>query len=280
VISDEPIVFPDGYSPKNYDKQYRGEVALAMALVHSMNVPTVRLFDLMGMRRTLNIVRRFDYTNDRSGWKLRPEPSICLGTVDISPLELAAAYIPFVNHGVGVRPTFVRSIRDRKRQFVYLHKPNERVVLSPENAYILATMLREAVRQGTGRSTIGAHFKGREGVPDLFGKTGTTNDCREAWFTGFTPDLVLSVLIAFDQPRTLGPKMTGSKVVGPTWAAIMERVLNTRDRWKMHLTKPEDVAMCSICSRSGLLATEWCDEEVYRIGFRKDTQPRRRCDYH
>ena len=141
---------------------------------------------------------------------------------------------------------------------------------------------------GTGKSTIGKWIqdetaKGRK-IPEVAGKTGTTNDCFDAWFAGYTPDVTLVINIGYDQNRSLGPKMTGGKVVGPIWTAMMDRILKTRSDWKMQFTVPSGVVVRDMCSRSGRLVSSNCynsgDDVFKNVAFKKGSEPTGNCPYH
>jgi membrane peptidoglycan carboxypeptidase len=138
-------------------------------------------------------------------------------------------------------------------------------------------MLMDVVKNGTGRRNVGDYFEGKT-VPAIAGKTGTTNGCVDAWFVGYTPDLVLAVWVGFNQVRSMGPGMTGSRCAGPLWSGIMEDVLATRDDWTMEFEVPEDIVFRDISSRTGLLldpaGLHGDEKKIARIPFVKGTEPR------
>ncbi len=286
VFIDEPLVFPDGYTPKNYENEFFGPTTLQEALEHSRNVVTIMLYQAIGQRRALSFVNKFDFTDTRPEWQYPDQMGIsaCLGTVSMPLLSLAAAYIPFVNKGIAIQPLGVRRITDAKNKVIKEFKPYERVVISPQTAYLIASVLQGAITRGTAYYPIGEYFEGRR-IPEIAGKTGTTNDCTDAWFIGYTPDLVIGVYVGFDRVRTLGPRMTGSTVAGPIWQSFLVRALKTRENWKMHCDVPEDIVFEDICSKSGLIATELCRNtpDVYvfeKMAFKKGTQPTITCTLH
>jgi membrane carboxypeptidase/penicillin-binding protein len=141
---------------------------------------------------------------------------------------------------------------------------------------------------GTAKTSIGKWLeeqkaKGRA-MPQMAGKTGTTNDCFVAWFSGFTPDLVLTIYIGYDQHRSLGPTMTGGRVVGPVWAATMDKILRTRTDWKMKFDVPPDIEFRDMCSKSGERATQACfdsgDDVFKNAAFKRGTEPNTDCTFH
>jgi penicillin-binding protein 1A len=189
-----------------------------------------------------------------------------------------------VNNGVGIEPLGVTRITDNNGKAVAELRPRELVVISPQTAYIETRMLLGAVERGTGAEPIGSYFEGKK-VPEIGGKTGTTNDCVDAWFVGFTPDLVIGVYVGFDQVRTLGPVMTGSRVAAPIWRDFLDRALKIRSDWHARIEEPDGIVYADVCSKSGLLATRGCyhasDAHVYRkMAFKAGSEPKETCTLH
>ena len=285
MIVDEPVAYPTlpgqkPYQPVNYEKAFFGPTTLIEALEHSRNVVTIRLFEAMGLKRALEFVRLFDFTQQQSRWSLPPEISICLGTIDVTPFEMAAAYQVFANQGVAVRPQFFRNATQKTGRVALPVRYEEEPLIDPIVAYQMQYILRQAVTRGTGQSTIGSRFASPP-YPPIAGKTGTTNDCRDAWFAGFTPELVIVVQVGFDRPRPMGPRMTGSKVAGPIWADAFERVFETRSSWKMSFDVPNGVEFADICGWSGQRTSDLChrwDHTIYRnVPFPRGAAPAQTC---
>ncbi len=285
VLDVETIIpsTPVDYKPRNYENQYFGATTLIEALEHSRNVSTVRLFLMMGVKKTLPQVCKFDYRPGDSGWraKFRPEVPVCLGSVDMTPYEVSAAYQTFVGQGIGRAPQYFSSILDTKQHPFLLPQPQEAIVVDPVVACQMIYMMRQVVLGGTGKFAIGDRFPSPP-YPPIAGKTGTTDDCTDAWFTGFTPDLVICCYVGFDTPRTLGPQMTGGKVAAPIWANIFNRIYATRDDWKMEFDAPSDVEKVDICAKTGKRASAVCDRLGHRlyegVPYRIGKAPRERCD--
>jgi penicillin-binding protein 1A len=289
VIQDEPLTFPDGYAPKNYEGRFYGPTCLQEALVKSRNVPTIKLFLEIGAKNAVPLYHRFNMVNRPSNWQLDPVPSMPLGTPNITPLELAAAYAVIANQGLGIQPHPIRrrfSTKDPTDSAI--EKPDKTQVLTPQGAYVTTRMMMDVIRLGTAKTTVGKWVeeqkaKGRK-IPELAGKTGTTNNCFVAWFVGFSPDLVLAVYVGYDQHRTMGPKMVGGKTVGPIWAAMMDRILQCRDDWKMEFDVPAGITFVDICSKSGKRPTEACfasgDTVFQHTAFKAGTEPTGACQYH
>lgn len=289
VLQDEPLTFPDGYAPKNYEGRFYGPTCLQEALVKSRNVPTIKLFLEIGPRNAVPLYHRFNMVNRPSNWDLDPVPSMPLGTPNVTPLELASAYAVIANAGEGIQPHPIRrrfSAKDPTDSAI--ERPERVRVLSPQAAYITTRMMMDVVRLGTAKTTVGKwaeeqRAKGRQ-IPEIAGKTGTTNNCFVAWFVGFTPDVVLAVYVGYDQHRSMGPKMVGGKTVGPIWAAMMDRILQSRTDWKMQFDVPPGITFADICSKSGKRPTEACyasgDTVFQHTAFKAGSEPTGSCQYH
>lgn len=277
VIMDDRLEFPNGYVPRNYENRYFGPMTLYEALAHSNNVVTIELFRALGFSTARKGYRAFDIVEPKPTWQLPPEMPLCLGTLNMTPLALAAAYATFPRGGIVAEPRSVTEVRDLDGRLVKRMRAREKRILSPQAAYITTDMLVAVVREGTGRSEIGQHLPYGP-YPRMGGKTGTTSDCVDAWFAGFTPELVLVVYVGFDQVRTMGVKMTGSRVAGPIWRRMMQRILDSRPgQWKMDFDVPPNIEFHDISSRTGLLASPagtYGDERILRnIPFRKGKAP-------
>ncbi|MBN1517190.1 PBP1A family penicillin-binding protein [Candidatus Sumerlaeota bacterium] len=277
VMPDEPITFGDNYTPQNYENRYFGPTALEEALEHSRNVPTIMLFREVGIDRSLDFVRKFDMLSEIHPWKLRPELPTCLGNTNVNLLELAAAYLPFANAGVGMAPRAALKIEDPAGVIVKEFKPVERRVINPETAFLMTTMLQGVMTRGTG-SNIAEELSSLTGLPQMAGKTGTTNDCVDAWFMGYTPQLVIGVYVGFDRNRSMGPQMTGSRVAGPVWAGILRRLHLEQPQWtaKKEFSEPENIIRCNIDKTTGLLAGPGTPSRniLRNVAFIKGTEPK------
>jgi len=215
TLFDAPVFFPGAdnrlsYSPKNYYPTYYGITTLAEGLERSFNVTAVKLLDLVGVDRVIDFAHRAGVESE-----LPPYPSLALGSADLSPLELAAAYASIANQGTYIRPYLIESVRTPEGQAMETHVPETRTVTSPDLAYVLTTMLEGVVDRGTARRLADLDV-------DLAGKTGTTNDYSNAWFVGFTPRYTMLVWVGYDQPKSMGRGMAGDKVAVPIWRAIAE----------------------------------------------------------
>jgi len=285
MFEDKEIVFSDGYSPKNYENRYFGFTTLEEALEHSRNVVTVLLYMALKPDRALPFVRRFDILEDAYQWNLARDTTVCLGSLTATPLSLTAAYLPFVNKGVGIRPYGIIRVLSQDGKLVLEPRKIEREILLQETAAQITYALRGVIERGTAASVINHEPLSPE-FPEVAGKTGTTNDYIDAWFIGYTPDLLIGVWVGFDKNISLGERMTGSRVAAPIWREIVLRAA-ALDQATASAKFPssENLVYIDICSKSGLLATSQCrnrqDTVVYEnLPFKRGTEPRDPCHYH
>lgn len=237
VINDAPVAYPANvpeglWRPRNYTGRHYGPTRLREALAHSRNVVSVRLLNAVGVDFTWRYCLRFGFTPEA----LPKNLSLALGTGSITPLELTAAYAAFANGGYRISPYVVERVLDAHGATVWQAprvvpcdtdcdavaaadaQPAPRAIPAGD-AYIVYTMLQSVIQTGT--ATRGKQL----GRPDLAGKTGTTNDERDAWFVGFNQALLATAWVGFDQPRSLGKGETGSRVALPVWIDFMTAVL-------------------------------------------------------
>jgi penicillin-binding protein 1A len=218
VVDDSPIEFPAGrngksWKPENYDRKFRGPITYQQALEESVNVAAVKVLEKNGIRRAVDIARRLGVESP-----LGENMSIALGTSDLTLLEITSAYGALANQGTWMRPTAVRYVLDSQRKLLEENTPQSKQVVSPELAFVMTHMLRGTIERGTGAA---ARALGRPAAA----KTGTTNDYSNAWFIGYTPQLVTGVWVGYDLPRSLGKDETGSRVAVPIWTAYMQDAL-------------------------------------------------------
>lgn len=271
TLKDEPITYDDfgrKWSPQNYDGRFRGIVTLREALEDSLNVASIRLIEKVGPRRVAWYAYRMGIRSH-----LYPTLSLALGTSEVTPLEMCIAFSVFANQGVRVEPIGIRYVEDSDGVILEENIPIEERVLSEETAYILTNMMEGVVKRGTGRWAIGD----RLGRP-VAGKTGTSSDFRDAWFVGFTPDLVCAVWVGYDKGGiSLGRGMVGGVVAAPIWRDFMKVAL--KDIPPTEFPIPAGVYFETICRKSGLLATPGC-KSVVREVFIQGTGPMIYCDKH
>ena len=239
----------EDWSPRNFADKYLGLTTAANALVKSANATSVQIAMEIGPERIVDLARRLGI---QSG--LRPYPSIALGAQEVTLLDMAVAYGAIASYGFRMAPTFVTRIEDATGQTRYEHRPDPMLVVDPEQAVIMVNLMQHVVNHGTGRAIRAFGFQGAAA-----GKTGTTNDNTDAWFTGFTSDLVASVWIGFDNReggRRLIEKrsrrqITGGSGAAPIWAAFMKSIGKpSRD-----FITPTGVAAHTVNLRSGIADT-------------------------
>ena len=257
IIEDSPVTFENGWSPENYEKEFRGLVTLREAFESSINVIGVKLLEQVGVNKVINYTHKAGIKSE-----LRPDLSLALGTSEISPLEIASAYATIANLGVRVNPISIIRIEDYTGKIIKENIPQKKKVFKEETCYVLINMMEGVIKRGTG-------WNAKIGRPAA-GKTGTTNDFVDAWFIGFTPDLVTAVYIGNDDRKPLGNKMTGGVVAAPVWAKFMKNVLKNEE--KKDFLQPDKIIKISVCKDSGLLPTENCSETL-TVAFIKGTEP-------
>jgi penicillin-binding protein 1A len=245
IVQDAPISLPDGrqgnWSPKNFGNRYMGSVPLRTALARSLNTVSVRLAVDIGLDGLRESLQRFGFSTT-----FPRNYSLALGSSEVTPLELTRAYGVFATLGRRFEPVFITSIAGVDGTPVDFpgSQPRFETVMKPATAYILTKMMESVVTSGTAQE---ARKLGRPAA----GKTGTTNDSKDAWFVGFTPELLTSVWVGFDSNRPLG-SYTGGKAAAPIWTAFMRRALEGRP--ERDFTQPDDVTLVMIDTATGLKA--------------------------
>lgn len=264
IIDDSPISF-GSWSPVNYDRSFRGPVTIRSALEQSLNVVTVKLAQQVGIDKTLYYAQQMGIstlvlngdTNDRN-------LAMSLGglTRGVTPLEIASAYGVLANNGVRVEPTAIVKVVDRNGKVIEEHVAKEKVVVNERSAYLLTDMMKGVINNGTGT---GAYF-GRPAA----GKTGTTNDYKDAWFVGFTPDLSTSVWLGYDNSDYLSG-VTGGTIPANIWRTFMSDVAAkyvARD-----FAKPSGIVGARVSTKDGLLLNDPNNQEGRNEIFVEGTQP-------
>ncbi|MDT8342213.1 MAG: penicillin-binding transpeptidase domain-containing protein, partial [Longimicrobiales bacterium] len=206
------------WEPANYTGSFEGPMSLREALVRSQNVPAVRLAAAVGPERIRDFARRAGMSGEVPPW-----PVAALGVSATSPLEMAVAYSAFAGGGARVAPRLVTRVEDAEGRVVLETGPERTEVTDPVTAFLMTDLLRDVTRSGTGAAVRGVGFRG-----PAAGKTGTTDDATDAWFVGYTPELVGVVWIGFDEARPLPARSTGGRVAAPVWGRVMARIYGGR----------------------------------------------------
>lgn len=263
-IDDKPVSF-GSWSPGNYDGRFRGTVSMRTALEQSLNVVVVKLANHVGVDKPLYYAQQMGIstlvmsgnTNDRN-------LAMSLGglTRGVTPLEIASAFGVLANHGVRVEPVSILKVIDRTGKVLEQATPKEKQVVNEKSAYILTDMMKGVVTRGTGAAA-------NIGRPAA-GKTGTTSEYKDAWFVGFTPDLVASVWIGNDNDGTL-PGITGGDVPAEIWHDFMAEAATkypARD-----FARPSGIVYSAVSNKDGLLVTDPNNKETHNEIFVEGTQP-------
>ena len=226
VINDAPLFFDAGFTggkpwePKNYDGKFDGPMTMRSALARSKNMVSIRILQAVGARNGQEWATRFGFEAD----KHPPFLTMALGAGSVTPMQMAVAYSVFANGGYRVNPWLVTRVTDHKGKLLTEFIPpateeNERVI-DARNAFVMNSLLQEVTRSGTA-----ARAQATLKRPDLYGKTGTTNDAWDAWFAGFQPTVAAVTWIGYDTPRNLGSRETGGGLSLPVWISYMEKAL-------------------------------------------------------
>lgn len=285
LILDAPFVLDQGpglgkWRPQNYTEDFGGPTTLRVGLEKSRNLMTIRLANYVGMEKIAEICRSFGVMDN-----LPPMLSMAIGAGETTLLRMVSAYSIFVNGGKKITPTLIDRIQDRDGKTIYVHDkrpcdgcgplvpwnaqetpqiPDTREeIADPRYMYQIVSMLEGVVQRGTG---VLVSSLGRP----VAGKTGTTNDSKDTWFIGFTPDLVVGVYVGYDEPRSLGKKETGSRIAAPIFKEFMEKAL--KDTPPVPFRVPEGIKLVQVNAKTGTRA-QGGDEKTILESFIAGTEP-------
>jgi penicillin-binding protein 1A len=268
-VLDAPTVFVEPgtmstYQPENYGDAYYGLLTVREALEKSANVSAVKVLDRAGFRPVIDLARRLGVTT-----QLQPYPSMALGAFEVSLLEMTSAYGAFANQGVHVEPYLIEEVKSREGSSLERTRPEVEEALDPQIATIMNALLAGVITDGTGAA---AASLGRP----LAGKTGTTDDFTDAWFIGYTPDLVVGVWVGFDKKQTLGSRETGAHAALPIWQEFMEVAL--RDVPPAPFPDADRITRVTVDRATGLLAdgSAGCTDIIEET-FASGTEPTVAC---
>lgn len=270
MVDDQPVEVLTGnqvWIPANYDNSYAGRVTLRRALILSANAATVRVSRTVGEQRVIAAARQNGITSPISA-----VPAIALGAVDVTPLELTAAYAPFVNGGKRVMPRLVRRIEAPDGTLLWSQETSVTPAIDAKDAYTMLSMLRGVVDYGTGHA-----IRDYGITTPIGGKTGTTNNGADVWFVGFSPTLLASVWFGYDTPRPIAGNAAGGRLAAPAWAEIYRA--GWTERRNATFTHPAGMVEAEIDPESGMLASEWCPQRT-REWFKPGDEPTELCDLH
>jgi penicillin-binding protein 1A len=289
IINDAPIVesgtdLGDDWRPQNYSGQFYGPVRLRESLVRSLNLASIRLLRDAGINDIVPYVKRFGFDNIAVPNNL----TLALGSGGVSPLDVTKGYAVFANGGFSVNPYLIENIEDMDGNIIYQHHPDyicpscldnleegsvedisdhlefpflrsANRIITPQNAYLMYDVMRDVIQKGTG---IRAYNELRRN--DIAGKTGTTNDRRDAWFSGFNNNIVVSTWVGFDQERSLGRLEQGARTALPMWINFMKEALYMTP--EAELNRPSGLVDVRIDPSTGLMTTDLANGifEIFR----------------
>jgi len=246
------------WRPENYKKKFFGRTLFRWGLIKSMNVITIKILKKIGVRASIEYARRLGIESD-----LSPDLSLALGSSGLSLMELTRAYTAFANGGFLPRPYSIERVEDRHGAVLEESQPEVQPVLSPQTAFVMTDLLKGVVREGTG-------WRIKALKRPAAGKTGTTNDLRDAWFMGFTPEIATGVWVGYDDRISMSRGETGSRAASPIWLQFMQDLL--QDRPVKDFPVPEGVVFAKIDARQGLLASPYSEKTVFQA-FVEGTEP-------
>lgn len=298
IISDTPVVFhtADGrlYIPQNFKGEWLGDVPLYYALIHSMNVPSLKVLDKIGfdsaIKRAVSLLGISQ--EELPSRAFNPVYPLGLGVCSVRPIELARAYSVIASGGRAITPIAIRNIQDRKGNIIInpeleLRKRQQKeksVILNPDTAFVMTKIMEQTVQSGTLSGQSGKFiFKGSNGarysIPAA-GKTGTTQNWADAWTSGFTPYYTSTFWFGFDRPgQSLGLNITGSTLAGYAWGDFMHEI-HEGLLSKQFPSPSSGVIQVKVCSSTGLLPTEGCAKHTTTQWFLLGTQPVEYCNKH
>lgn len=272
LINDEPLNLEgkegETWSPENYTERFYGPVRLREALRWSRNLAAINLGMKIGLQNVVKDARLLGFKGN-----LPRVPSLSIGSGETTLLDLTTLYCIFPNMGLRTDRVSVRRIEDGEGRIIEQNMASREQVLTEQEAYIIHSMLRTVVDSGTAQRMRWTKGMGRP----IAGKTGTTNDFRDAWFIGYTPDVVTGVWVGFDDNSSLGKKNSGTTVAVPYWTEYMKLIFEN-----MPVTEfkhPKGIVTRKICEITGLLASPTCPE-VLDEEFIQGNEPRKICTLH
>lgn len=267
LLADEPVSFESGtgpWSPQNYDRQFHGSVTVRAALEQSLNVPAVRTAHRIGIGPVNRLLRGFGIEG-----ALPENLSVALGSASVSLLEITAAYGGLANAGVMVHPVALTKLVRESGETVWSPTLDRHQAVSAQGAYLATSLLKGVLDRGTGAKARAWGLRG-----PAAGKTGTTDGYRDAWFVGYTPELVIGVWVGFDDERAI--RLTGSQAALPIWVEVARRLIPADSP---DFPVPSGIVSRTIDPRTGQLATAQCPEQVTEV-FLEGTEPSIYCEVH
>ena len=264
MILDAPAVFRgsdrnNDYQPENFSNKYLGEITLRKALTKSQNIPAIRLIEKLGPQSVASFAHRLGIASN-----LEPNLSLALGSSEVSLLNLTASYAVFPRGGKWIEPFGIMEITDHRGRIIWNARPQKRLVMSREGAAIITNMLEGVVLEGTGR-------RAKSLQSSLAGKTGTTDDYKDALFVGFSPAVATGVWVGRDIGGTLGDRETGARAALPIWIQLMQASLTAGPIEYFDI--PDNVVKVRMNPHTGQLERDETRESVSAL-FKIGTEPK------
>lgn len=264
IILDAPYVSTmnpeeEIWRPKNYKEKFYGPTLFRSAIIYSRNVITVKILKQIGVPYAIAYANKMGIESD-----LSPDLSLALGSSGLSLEEITKAYLVFANGGKRAAPIYINKIEDRNGRVIEENHAFLAEAISEETAAVMTDLLKAVIQEGTG-------WRAKALKRPAAGKTGTTNDLRDAWFIGFTPRLVAGVWVGYDDRRPMGKGETGSRAASPIWLYFMSEVL--KDEPAEDFQTPEGVVFAKIDAKTGLLASPYSEKTVFQA-FREGQEPK------
>ncbi len=275
-LLNQPVVLymPNGdrWAPHNYDHSQGGPTTFREALRRSLNLVTARVVqEIVPPKTVVDYAKKLGLTTD-----ILPVDAIALGSADVIPIEMISAFGIFANQGVLAKPITILQVKDKYGNLVEENRPHLTHVLRPETAYIMVDLLQTVMNRGTGYGARRDYGFFRPAG----GKTGTTNNFTDAWFIGFTPQIVAGVWVGMDDPAvSLGPGQAGAVAALPIWAPFMKMAHDTLNLPIEDFRIPPGVVHVEICNDTKKIATEFCPNIVKEV-FERKTAPTEKCTKH
>lgn len=270
VVDDSPVSLDqlsgEAWTPQNYDMKFMGAIPMRKALYMSRNLAAIRTGMAVGEEGVIGMARKFGITTP-----IPPYPSIYIGSADVYPLQMIGAYSVFANLGLRTTPYAILKVENAQGKVLWEPKPDREAVLSPEESWLMVSMMKDVVVRGTGARVWSSGFRVPAG-----GKTGTTNDGADVWFIGYTADLVAGVWMGFDKPQKIKANAQGGELAAPAWAAFMTEVYRRKPQppdWP----RPDGVIVRQVDALTGRLANSSCTSAVVTEFFAQGTEPTTSC---
>ena len=262
-ILDAPVIYKGAqngkdWKPENFSLDYKGEMTLRRALAISQNIPAVRMLEMLGPYAVVQFAHQLGIKSPLSS-----DLSLALGSSEVTLMDLTSAYSTFPNKGEKIKPLGVLEVVDRQGRVIWREKPQRRLVMSRAGAAIVTNMLEGVINEGTGRK---ARILGRA----VAGKTGTSNDYKDALFIGFSPSIITGVWVGRDMGGSLGEKETGARAALPIWIDFMQAVFEKK--LHQYFDIPDDISQIRMDPMTGLAQPQDSKKSVMAL-FKKGTEP-------